>query len=186
MATALATLGTLDRDIVAETYVDMERLIHATVWQFVRKHGGDVEELFSEAQMHFMECCQAWREGRNNSEDLAVEVRRWVWFGLFDTHRTRTGHRRKVKRKMVTEGIELVADYRGQGFDIVALCDQLSEDAAVVARLTLETPAELARVADAKGGEPRNLRSTIRAYLAGLGWAADRINESFDEIRRAL
>jgi len=38
----------------------------------------------------------------------------------------------------------------------------------------------------AKGDQPRNYRSSIRQYLAELGWTAARVAESFNEIRHAL
>jgi hypothetical protein len=65
----------------------------------------------------------------------------------------------------------------------------VAEDTPLLGQLTgsdVETPAELEQVYRAKGGEARNLRSSIRQYLIEMGWTAARIAESFIEVRRAL
>ena len=61
-----------------------------------------------------------------------------------------------------------------------------SEDAKTVISLVLDSPAELMAMAEGKGGQPRNWRSTIRTHLQDIGWAASRIAASFEEIREAV
>jgi DNA-directed RNA polymerase specialized sigma24 family protein len=81
--------------------------------------------------------------------------------------------------------VDEVPDVRST-WRISELLDELGDDARTVVKLVVETPAELAAVVQGKGDQPRNYRSSVRNYLAELGWTAVRVAESFNEIRHAL
>jgi hypothetical protein len=169
-----------------ESYRDVEHVIKATVQRFVGRYGGNYDDLLADANTAYMLGYRATLEGRNNSPDFATEIKRWVWFELFDAYRVRSQYRRKDKVVVKQdEYIELLPSRR-RTFDMVEFLDELSEDAKLAAALVLETPAELAAAARARGGGDHNLRCLIRAYLRGRGWSPARINASFDEIRVAL
>lgn len=182
----LAVFEPLEREAAQESFVDVLGLVRRTVYQFARRHGGDPEELFGEAQIAYLKGYQAFQRGLNNSKNFETEIRRWVWFELFDSHRTRTQHR--CQNPVIIRGTEYPERIpAAEGDDTwVAAVDRLGEDAGVVVGLVIDTPEALATVARKKGGTPRNFRSTIRAYLRGLGWGAERITEAFEEIAVAL
>jgi len=169
-----------------DVYLEVEGLVKATVARFVRCYGGRFDDLCADADAAFWRGWRACCQGKHNSENFLVEIRRWVWFELFDEYRVRAQHRRKDK--VVIKHEEFIGDVARARpeFNALDFFDELSEDARVAAELVLDTPAELVAVVLAKGGEDRNMRSTIRAHLAGMGWGAARINEAFDEIRGAL
>lgn len=171
-----------ERDFADRMYRKVQDVIKATCVRFWQRHGGDLEELESQAQYawfqghkHHMECL-----GHPN---YATEIRRWVWFELFDKHRTRTGHRRAVKELRVgSDSLAFVA-----APDMVDTLADVSEDAKFVLRLVLRTPAHLAEAAQRRGGEPRNLRNVVRSYLSDcMGWTAKDIARTFEEIKQAL
>jgi hypothetical protein len=115
-----------------------------------------------------------------------VEIKRWVWYELFDDYRTRSRHRHKDK--VTVEGgefIENIPTNHRREF-LVDFFDELSPDGRTAAMLVLDPPAEVARVARAKGGTDCNLRSTMRQHLRGMAWDAERINGAFEEVRTAL
>jgi len=63
----------------------------------------------------------------------------------------------------------------------------LDDDARLVVDLALDPPEEIARVAEDKGGTPRNYRSTIRQHLRyNDGWDAERVAAAFGQIKAAL
>lgn len=188
---------TIFQAAAAETHADFKPIIDKTVAAFCRRHCvTDMEEAESEASIYFMKAFRRWYEGTSPYYDFATAVRQTVWHGLFDQHRTDTHFKHKRQPVIVHPDSQtgdaedaagcasLLAD-RPQ-FPAFEFLDSLSEDARVWAGLSLDTPAEIAAVAEAKGSTPRNFRSSIRDYLRGLGWTVARINESFAEVRAVL
>jgi hypothetical protein len=180
------TTAVLDREIAGQCYADVYELITETVRRFVRKHGGNYDDLLADASTAFMLGHRAFLEGRANTPHYEVEIKRWVWYELFDAYRVRTQHRRQSKTVIKNEEFpELLTQRRGD-FSLVEFFDELSEDARVAARLVLDTPAELCAAARARGGTDRNLRCLLRQHLHAAGWTAARVSEAFEEIGRAL
>lgn len=170
-----------------ETYRELEKEIEAVVWAFARKHGGDFEEWMSHALVAFTNGMIAITEGAPNLHaDNSVELRRHVWFQLFDLHRTQSQHRRKDKCVIKQEERCDLLPTKTPGFNITDFLDGLTDDGKVAAKLVLDTPADIAAAARERGGSDRNLRSVIRHYLSGLGWHAERISNSFAEVGKAL
>jgi hypothetical protein len=157
-----------------------------TARAFAHKYRQHEDDMVADASMAFMKGVAAINAGKSNADDIRVEIRRWVWFELFDEYRTRTRHRHK--NKAVIEGgdaVNLVADNRRRS-PLADLYDELGPDALHTVGLILDPPEEIARIARAKGGTECNLRSTVRQHLTANGWGRDRINAAFDEIRAAL
>lgn len=194
--TATTTLTPAAQAIASETYEEVKRLIYHTVWSVVRQYGGDFDELMSEANVAFLDAYESF----DGSSSFSSWLRLNVWGKCVDAVRNRLDEQRRYKRvKDDTRSgipVQFTADSDGlaegipdrscSGWKIGGMFEELTEDAALVVKLTLETPAELEAVVRAKGGQPRNLRSSIRNYLAEMGWTACRIAESFNEVRRVL
>ena len=173
-----ATLTEVQKRNVAETYKDVEKLIYSTVWQVVRRYGGHFDDLLSEANQVFLEAYESF----DGSSSFTNWLRFNVWWRLVDVQRST--HRER-SRYVPVEDVD-IAERTRSDWRMQDMIEELTEDAALVVKLVVETPAELEQVYRAKGGEARNLRSSIRQYLIEMGWTAARIAESFVEVRRAL
>ena len=177
-----------------ECYRHITPMVDATVRRFVRRYGGNYPDLRTDANFSWWRGDTAYREratnGRSIHADYRVEIRRWVWFELFDDYRVRAQYRRKEKTIIKQDGLSFTRP-AAREFNFPEFIDELTDDARTVVGLLFgaeerDAPEPWAAEAMAKGGQPRNVRSTLRSYLTGLGWAAQRINDSFDEIRDAL
>ncbi|MBU1067226.1 hypothetical protein KKE60_05535 [Patescibacteria group bacterium] len=172
----------------AEGYELVRNLIFDQVHKFSRRYGGDFDELVGEANLAFVKGHNQFITGMRPSgkpfdTTYATEIRRWVWFELFDAMRTRL--QRQARAQMISVGD---MDYPVQSFefDVTDWAAGLSSDASYVVELLLDPPEDVEEIIMAKGGEPRNFRSTVRAYLVASGWSARRISEAFAEIKEAL
>lgn len=161
-----------------ETYRDVEKMIHQVAHKFARRYGGDHEELVSIAHEGFV---LAYNSHDPATSNFTTWVYWQMWYAMMNSRRADARH---LAQPAGDAAVDWVAPEGG--FDLDAFIEGLGNDAVTVLRLVFETPAEVAAVAEAKGGHALNLRSTIREYLRGLGWTAARIAESFEEIGDAL
>ncbi len=169
-------------------YGEVAEVIRKTAHAFWRRYGGNLDDIMADANTAFM---MGHRDNLQRSlpDPFHVQVRRWVWYGLFDEYRVRC---RRHARCPQERGADITAHpdpYAADtgAFCMAALCEGLSADGALCVRLVLEPPPAIADVATAKGGEARNIRSTVRAYLLQeYGWQRDRVNDAFSEVREAL
>ena len=172
---------------ISDTYDDVERLILSTCHRFQRRFGGDFDDLASEANFAFLRAYETFDESKGF--EFSTYLVTVIWNRLTDL--SYYEDRRKGIRGMSIdceneEGNRysgLIEDKSVAKFAREEFYEHLSADAQMVARLTLDSPKEIADIAMAKGNEDRNWRSTIRNYLYDLGWSAGRIAESFNEIR---
>jgi len=185
MATAAAV--TTPPTNADEAYKLVKNLIFHQVHKFRNQYGGEFDELVGEANEAFVRghqqfCRGTSPTGRVIEADYGTEIRRWVWYTLFDKMRTR------VRRQNHTP-MEAICD---RDFAAPATthntewAEELSDDARYAVELVLHPPEAIEATAEAKGGEPRNYRSTVRQYLRTQGWAVARVNEAFSEIKGAL
>lgn len=160
---------------LADTYEESEEQIHATVRRFVRRHGtsgGSFEDLLADAQYWFMEAYGRWDpEGRRT---WTQELHYWLWFGMIDDARARLRMNYGISNEPHAPPPGLADDYA------------LGYDADYVVALVLDPPLDLGQAVQAKGGQSRNWRSSLRAYLRQQGWSSDRVNAAFKEIQEAL
>lgn len=163
-----------------KTYYDVEKLIKYVVHQFIRQYGGDFEELNAEANLLYIQAFDKYDESKGK---FASWVRFYISKNLLETLRRDLMRNRRVPR--VALNFDLVPTNHHE-FDYRDLMEEMSEDASIVLRLAVDTPAELCRQFDNKGGKPRNIRSCIRAFLVKAGWASARVTEAFEEIKNVL
>ena len=168
-------MTTLTADPRTATYEDVELLIYKTANRFARQYGKDVDECISIANESYLD---AYADHDPRKGKFSTCVVTYAWNAMRNYYRSERRH----DREQATDDL---SGYGVEDGPVVDL-DELSEDARHAAMLALDPPAELASQAKAKGGHCHNWRSTIREYLAGLGWAAARIAESFEEIRTVL
>lgn len=178
-------------DAVAASIEDLfdqyKRLVNDVAWKFVRGYGGDFEEVQADSYCYFVESIRGYDETRGTQ--LSSHISFWIWSRLLDKWRAQTTRRNQIgpilhsdsPSWLANEAIDKCSDW-----DLSEFLSSLTEDAKTVVKLCLETPKELAEVADGKGGSPRNYRSTVKQWLESSGWTYKRIKESFDEVRDAL
>jgi len=187
------------RDAYAETYEDVEALIWHAVLNFNRRHGGDVEEQISIANLMFMEALERHEQDRSSFVTYLVWKIWWMLMKDLNKQIQRQAARPAImqrwphKRGALLEGaadddgvfdINEITDRPDRTpFDAEMFMDAASEDAQQVLQMALEFEDELKQEARSK---TRTLRSTLRNALCKLGWTMDRITESFGEIREAL
>lgn len=171
-------LSPVARKNASETYDECKTLIYSTVWKVVRTYGGDFDELMSEANAAFLDAYRTF----DGSSAFTSWLRQRVWYSCVSFVRDRLDERSRYEP---AEDVQ-IADRNRSSWSIQQMAEDLGEDALLVVKLVVETPTDLERVYQAKGAQPRNLRSSIRQYLAEAGWTAARIAESFNEVRRAL
>jgi hypothetical protein len=71
-------------------------------------------------------------------------------------------------------------------FDIESLKDGLSCAGRYVLNLVTNPPVEVLETIQAKGGQARNISSTVKEYLRSLGWAQQQIMETWQEVGGTL
>lgn len=177
---ATLALTKYQRTSCEETYHDVENLIYDLCWQFKRKFGGDINELIADANTHFMRAYQAQSFDPSKSK-FSTWVSNIVWRGLLCDHT-----RDRTRRVQVIASEKMDLNEAKLESKLLAAMAELTGDAATVLRLVVDMPEELAAASRARGGQPRNIRSALREYLAGIGWSYERVAESFDEIRSIL
>jgi len=178
-------------DDPGEGYELVKGLIFDQVYKFHNRFGGEIDDLTSEANVAFVMGHEQFCKGvRPNGTPLdttyATEIRRWVWYEMFDQMRTKL---RQYKANPVSsldamEGFDVEDEQ--VDFDAAGWAEELADDARYAVCLVLMPNPEVVATAVAKGGQPRNFRSTVRQHLTQEGWNPDRINNAFEEIRGAL
>jgi hypothetical protein len=182
----ITATDTLDE---AACYEEVRDLVYHQANKFHAIFGGDFDEIESGANMAWLKGHRQFAGGMRPSGEVLdtayhIEIRRWVWFELFDAMRTRAA---RATRGVLPEACgEAAYDFADTSFDDDLFARELGDDAAYVLRTVLEPPLCVMVKSQRKGGEPRNLRSTVRAWLRDCGWGTARINEAFEEIREEL
>lgn len=168
-------MSALAVDAATATYTDVEKLIYKLIHKFIRRYGGDFEELKSVANYAFV---QAYDEWDSKKSSFSTTVSWYVNMHLLNELRDRIKRSSRVQYKNIT-GRD--ANYRQRHF--ANLLDTLSDDAKEVAKLVIKAPAELIDAMDYGELTPKK---ALRNYLLGLQWSKSRIVQSFNEIREAL
>jgi RNA polymerase sigma factor (sigma-70 family) len=161
---------------ISDTYNDVEKLIYHVANKVHAKHGGDIEELVSEANVAFMKAYKAYSPDRHTKFSTFLYC--VIWNHLLTFIRD--------NRSMPVVDTGSVVDNRPEPFMVWDFVEGLTEDAATVVGLVFTSPAELVEAAEGKGNQIRNWRSSIRRYLLNQGWSTDRVIECFSEIAAAL
>lgn len=164
-----------------ETYHDVKGLIETLVTKFHRRCGGDREELVAIANVGY---CKAYNDYNPALGAFTTAVWTYVWRELQGSLRHTMKHR--LCRTGTAIALEEAPDRVDDDFDQVSFAESLGEDARVVLWLIFDPPQDLQATADAKGGHPLNLKSTVKQYLHDIGWGAKRIVESFTEVADVL
>ena len=177
-----ATIATLRRQREANTaYGNVKRMIYKLCLEHANRYGGNIDDLVSIGNEGYT------KARRSHCEDQAAFVT-WCWMCVKQALGIELRRQINAARRGRTINIptELWSTVPTRVFNVENFSGLLGNDAIMVMKLVLDTPAEMEQAIQTKGGKPRNYRSTIKGYLRGIGWTAARITESFAEIKAVL
>ena len=178
--------------VVSEIYGDYEKLVYHTVHGFVRKYGGDTEEMISEANLIFLNAVDKFDHERGTK--FSTYLVRSIHNRLYNVRKAELAHARRYNSE--NGDLPMAATIPARPDSGFYGLHDLTEDAKTVLGLIIDTPAEiLAAVSplpELSGGrlpykaKINRWRTALRGYLLWRDWAAERIDESFGEIEGAL
>lgn len=170
-----------NKEKIEKAYLSVRHVIIATCAKFMTEKGGVLEDLVSEAHLHFMNIYLTHDKRTTLERDVAYRL----YKKLLETYEVDARRRRMLRPVLATEENVYVdvAPY----FDLGEFLAGLSEDAAELVKLALNTPPDVDLEVVQRGEPtPYNIRGAIRQYLRDIHWTAKQIKASFAEIRRAL
>lgn len=170
-------INTLKHNALTETYIDVEKLIYATVWKFKRKFGGDFEELVAEANFIYVLAFDSYKESR-------AAFTTWLCFCIW---RGLQNHIRFIREKNKYTKILPLEQCPNREFVIekpsffFEMLDEFGEDSKTIIKLVFNPPEELKKESN------HSFKVDIRIYLSTkFGWTGRRIKESFEEIGKVI
>jgi len=165
------------------SYEHVEKLLHYICCRFQRSHGGDYDDLFSDASEAY---CIAYNTFDGTRKNFSGWVYYRVWVGL---QKCLAARRKQTAHETYGLKMEALAALDDGPYSLLA---EVSNDAAVVLRLALEPPPDIvALMKEREHEEPAEKpvdrrRGAIMTFLLELGWTWRRVAESFAEVREAL
>ena len=164
------------------TYEDVEKLIMLEVHKHIARCGGDFHECLSIANEAFMKEYQRW-PGESSVASFNTWLVRNIRYRFIDDYRTRKKKSSRIEPVKDLARLQAPRDFEWRRFAL-----ELTEDAQTVLRLIFDddAPKIIVKESDNRGGKPKDIRTTLRDYLAGAGWTAKQITDAFHEIRDAL
>jgi len=185
-------------DVSSMSSVDALQSVQKLVWKlthgFHDRYGGEWEDWEAEAQLCFTSAYRTWSPERAK---LTTWVYWAVWNGLRDVVRKKYQSEQRLPTNPESVvfggnedsgGLANFPDRFHLQFDKESLLEKVSDDASLVIDLVLEPPVDVLLTARQRGGElnPKNLKRAVIEYLKDVGWATERVLESFTEIAEAL
>lgn len=161
---------------VAETYEDVRSILNNVANKIKKMYGGDLDDIRSECNLSFMRC---YRKHEPTKGSFYSRVNFKVRCDLIDTRRKEYRHRLPLDPLA-----ELSTIPARREFNLEQLIEDLSGDAEQVIMLVLQPPEVVNSRNPRKKAIPT--KRSIVQYLEDIGWAAERIAESFREIQEIL
>lgn len=180
----------LRKDILTETYEDMQNLVYKTAWNFYRKYGGDIEDLIGQANLIFIHAVDHYDENKGTEFTtwLVNDINYWLRIYMRD------------ERRQIYLPLSSVLDNEDINFDIpvqddfsvLELLDEIEKDAHTIIQLFLDTPKDAIEeyMYRAKGKKGRHfegfMKRRLKNRLRQMGWTITRIKEAFNEIKEVI
>ncbi len=167
---------------VTETYQDVEKMIHKVVHAFLRKKNlfkAEYEEWHAEACMAFSNAFQSF------DRRLGNRFTTWLWWCIWNAlsdklqreapHWTTSRLDDNTAANLVDNRCRVDA---GSSLDLRLL----TQDTQTVIKIVFGTYGHV----DGKEEKPEEIRLALYNLLCSMGWSAQRVFESFHEIRTVL
>lgn len=163
---------------IDETYDEVKRLIYKVCNDFLRRNGGDFEELVSTANEVFLDAHQTWKP------DSAP----FTHYLCICIYRRLIGDWKKARRLpaaslTAAEGGQTPVVDKHKEFCRSEFIEGLSDEAKYIVQLVFSPPEDLDGMIDRKGGKALHYSSTIKEYLRGIGWSRASIRDAWMEVQ---
>jgi DNA-directed RNA polymerase specialized sigma24 family protein len=195
--TCVAPLSQLKRDITAEAFESMVDMLRTIVHRFIKKYGGEYDELFAEACKVFCEAIPRYdpAKGYRMTTYVYCAVYRHLcslyWrrreqlagctvVSLDDIRDTELGHKSQIENPTKVSNQTPT--------DFILCLGEVGEDCKNIVNLILYPPKDFCEEINGIPYEDaRTLRECVREYLHfQLKWSLGRIEKSFREITEIL
>ena len=170
-------MTTYTANALSETYLDTQNLIYKTIHSFLKKYGGDWDELLGEANLYFI---LAYNSHDPSKGDFTPRLRHYIWNNLLNTRRRILSHKAQLEQTYHTR-LKIQSK-----FDYLEFEDSLSEDGRIIVDLLHHTPTELKNLLIEFGNTPLQSQRILKEYLSEFGWSRKKIKETFSEIKNLL
>lgn len=161
-----------------------ERMIAKIVWSLSRKYGGDPADLMQDGYVAFLQARESYNPEKGTQ--FSTWAYRTVYRQLFETIREQA---RKNPNRVFREYPNAENDLteypaRAGAFRLLDFVDGLSDDAAEIVNIVLETPGCILRQCNSQ--RCRTRKTFLSHYLRNAGWGRGRIRKTFSEIEEKL
>lgn len=174
---------TLRKEILAETYQDMQGLIFYNALNFWKIHGGDLDDLIAESMLIFIKAFDSFNPGK-------AKLSTWISFkiqkGLISYVRKRKNNKSFLQ---IDDKFLDVFPVDNKYFSVTELIDEIGQDGHIILRLFFEIPKDvMIQIRNSHSNVYRvqaALRNRLYNRLRQLGWTKRRIKKAFDGIKNA-
>jgi DNA-directed RNA polymerase specialized sigma24 family protein len=169
-------------------YEENKNLIKSFARNLSRLTGMDYDDLKSEGNQIFVECCHHWRQEKSNGAKFSTYLSASLYFNLYRYVR----EQREIKSKEID--FEEMPEYPVPD-DYVettiarATLDSLGRDAKICVDLALNPPPDMMKLIKRKDKtvwSKKVHKTLIRSYLSGQGWKRKKIMTAFKEVQSIL
>jgi hypothetical protein len=177
----------LEKDILSESFVDMQKMIFKIVWGHYRAYGGDLDSLMSEGQLGFL---QAHAEHDEKKGALSTYVHQIVNYRLMDFERQRLQEQNRccvvsLESPGTCEEAYQIAMPEKEP-NLASLLLQVGEDCKNIVHLILHPPHDFCEEMN-EYEKPVDWKNCLQEYLHfRMKWSLRRISTAFDELKEAL
>ena len=165
-----------ERLAMTQAYQSTEKLIYKTIWDFVRKYGGDSEDLLSI-------CHEAFITAYNTHDITKTKFTTWIrnclWWAMY---RFQFQEKKRTNRQHNTPIEDLGLAY-STPVDYNKILENLSCDAWQIALAILIIPNTTLFASKIEERRPYKLRRAARNMFYCSGWCEARWNNAIAEIK---
>jgi len=187
----------LEQDILTESFKEIQNMLHKIVLSHYQTYGGDLDDLFSEAQETFL-------LAHMRHDELKSSLNTWIYFIV--SHRLQEYCRRETRRLHGCKNVSLenlmVKNYhehtafivpvplqmeaKEKRKDLEMLLSQVGDDCKNIIYLILFPPQDFEEEAS-RQKKPSQWKNFIREYLRfNMKWTINRTKKAFNELKRAM
>jgi len=168
---------------MSETFEDCKKNLDITVRNFQKQHGGDYDDLWSEAQLKFIHAYRSYDPKQGT--DFKTWLYTKVWWGLYEVNRRKNGRDASRPQTHTIIGEGDIPDQRRLPWH--ERKRNLSPDTRTIIKLVSQLLENLQMMGVKSYEHSKEVRKPLIAlFLREIGWSLQRIAESFGEIRDAL
>ena len=183
----------LEQDILTESFKEIQNMLHKIVLSHYQTYGGDLDDLFSEAQEIFL-------LAHMRHDELKSSLNTWIYFIV--SHGLKDYCRRESRRLHGCKNVSLEnltsrnptsilpvpikLEAKKKRKDLEVLLSQVGDDCKNIIYLILFPPQDFEEEAS-RQKKPSQWKNFIREYLHfNMKWIINRTKKAFNELKRAM